>query len=124
MNYRKKQGGMTFLGWVFVLALLALVSLVAIRLFPLYIEYLGVRASLESLVSQSDLNKMTTREIRRALLQRLDISGIESVSKDNIKVIRGRDASKVVVDYEARTSLLGNVDLIIHFNRVMEDSSH
>ncbi|ABA58912.1 DUF4845 domain-containing protein [Nitrosococcus oceani] len=123
MHYRKQQGGMSFLGWILVLALLALVGLGIMRLFPLYMEYFSVKTSLESLVNQPDLHAMGKTNIRNALLRRLDINDVAHVSKENIEIIKTRRTVTVAVDYEVRTPFLGNIDLMAHFNPLIEVSS-
>jgi hypothetical protein len=120
MHYRKQQEGMIFLSWIFVLALVALLSLIIIRLFPIYTEYFSVKTSLEALAKQPDQYPMSKAEIRNALLRRLGINGIV---KDNIEINKAHNALNIAVDYEVRTPLLGNIDLIAHFNRTIEVSS-
>lgn len=123
MHYKKQQAGMGFLGWLFVLALLALLGLGVLRLFPIYLEYFNVKASLESLANQSDLQKMGNNEIRNALLKRLDINEVDHVTKDNIEITNTRNTLTVAVDYEVRTPFLANIDLVAHFYRAIEVSS-
>ncbi|QBQ53178.1 DUF4845 domain-containing protein [Nitrosococcus wardiae] len=120
MPDRKQQEGMSFLGWLFVLALLALLGLGIIRLFPLYVEYFSVKTSLEALANQSELHEMSHAEIRNALLRRLDINEVDHVSKENIDIAKTRNNLTVAVDYEVRTPFLGNIDLVTHFNRAIE----
>ncbi|ADJ27631.1 DUF4845 domain-containing protein [Nitrosococcus watsonii] len=120
MHYRKRQGGMSFLGWILVLALLALVGLGMVRLFPSYMEYFSVKTSLESLANQPDLHAMGKSNIRNALLRRLDINDVTHVSKDNIEITKTRRTLTIAVDYEVRTPFLGNIDLIAHFNPLIE----
>lgn len=123
MHYRKQQGGMALLGWVFVLALLALLGLAVIRLFPIYIDYFSVQTSLESLTRQPSLQQMSDAEIRGTLFRQMDINGVDHISKDNIKITKVLNALKVAVDYEVRTPFVGNIDLIVHFHPAIEAPS-
>ncbi|ADE13900.1 conserved hypothetical protein [Nitrosococcus halophilus Nc 4] len=120
MPDRKQQEGMGFLGWLFMLALLALLGLGVLRLFPLYVEYFSVKTSLEGLAKQSELHEMSHAEIRNILLRRLDINEVDRVSKENIDIAKTRNTLTVAVDYEVRTPFLGNIDLVVHFNRAIE----
>lgn len=120
MHYRKQQGGMTFVGWVFGLALLALLGLAAIRLFPIYIDYFSIQSSLESLAHQSSLQQMSDAEIRSNLFRQMGINGVEHISKDNIKITKALNTLKVAVDYEVRTPFVGNIGLIVRFHPAIE----
>ncbi len=120
MQYRKKQKGLTLLGGIFALALLSLLSLAIIRLFPIYLEYFSVKSSLAALASQPRLHQMNNIEIRDILLRQLDINEVEHIFKEDIEIARTRQTSIVAIDYEVRTPFLGNIDLIAHFNRTIE----
>jgi hypothetical protein len=122
MGARQRQRGATFLGWLFVLALLAFFGLLILRLFPIYLEYFNVKTSLESLSHQPELRAMSQKEIRYLLQRRLDVNEVKHVSPADIELTKSQEMLKIVIDYEVRTPLLGNIDLIIHFNRPMEVS--
>ena len=112
-----RQGGMTYLGMLFLLVVIAFVALVLIKVLPLYMEHFKVDSSLESLAqdTKGDDTALNPYEIEKRLMSRLSINDVKHVTKDDIKVTREGRKTVVSVDYEARVTLFGNLDLIARF---------
>ena len=68
-NKRHDQRGMTAIGWLLVLGLIAFFTLITLRLVPLYIEYGKVASVLESLPDENRIGSMTSAEINLACHQ-------------------------------------------------------
>lgn len=120
MKTANRQHGMTAIGWLMVLGLIAFFSLVGLRLIPVYLEYFSVVTALESLKKNSDISSDSPRQAVDALMRRLDISDVKSVKSANVKVLNEGGALKVVVNYEVRVPLFGNLDALATFNKSVE----
>ena len=117
MINQKKQKGMTAVGWVFVLGLIAMVTLFALRLIPVYLDSLDVNSVLSSIEEDHNRKEMTPNEVTEKILKRLDINMVDGVTKDDIYIERTGKSLLVEIDYEVRKSLMGNVDIIVYFNK-------
>jgi Domain of unknown function (DUF4845) len=119
---RSRQDGMTYLGMLILLIVIAFFAIVLIKVAPLYMEYFKVKSSLDSLVQDTKDNQaaLSPAEIESSLLKRLSINDVQHVTKDDIKITREGRKTVVVVDYEARVTLFDNIDLVARFpdNRV------
>ncbi|MGD9390991.1 MAG: DUF4845 domain-containing protein [Thioalkalispiraceae bacterium] len=115
-----KQKGMTAIGWVFVFALIAIVTLVTLKLLPIYLDGFSVKSSLASLENEHNIGKMSPLKIKSMLLKRLDINMVTDVTKDDIYIDRSNGAMTIEVDYEVREKLIGNLDVVVMFNSSIE----
>jgi hypothetical protein len=115
-----KQKGMTAIGWVFAFALIAIVTLVTLKLLPIYLDGFSVKSSLASLENEHNIGKMSPLKIKSMLLKRLDINMVTDVTKDDIYIDRSNGAMTIEVDYEVREKLIGNLDVVVMFNSSIE----
>lgn len=118
-NSIKKQQGVTLLSVIIGIALIVVLTAAVVNIVPLFVENYSVKSSLVSLVDDVKSKPIVTEEeIRQRLLKRLHFSNVENVKSDNIKLIRGEDATRIQVQYEVRTPFLGNIDFVVHFDDV------
>lgn len=120
MQTLKSQQGMTAIGWIIVLGLIAFFVLLALRLTPGYLEFMTVKGSLESLHNEPDITQKTPAEIRSMLGKRFDINDVKSISSKDVKVESQSGRLRVWVDYEVRVPVLGNVDAVTTFQDEIE----
>jgi Tfp pilus assembly major pilin PilA len=114
----QKQQGMTLIGWVIVLAIIAFFATVVMRLLPMYQEYYSVLGIMEGMEVELKNNKLTKRQVMTLLEKRFDTGYVFSVKKNNIEISRGKNnvhVSKIVIDYEVRKPFMAQIDLIGHF---------
>ncbi len=88
----KKQSGVTAIGIVLILVVLAGVVTIVLRLFPLYNEKFQIVAALNSIVSESDAAKMTTKRAGKSFMRAMSLTNIERFGdrtiKENLVVIK------------------------------------
>lgn len=120
MQRQAPPRGMTALGVLFVLALLAVGVLLAIKIVPVYLEYFNVSSSVNSLQGDPDIVRQSKDEIRERLLRRFQVNDVWRVKPEHIRIHRSQDAVTVQVDYEVRVPLVGNVSLLFAFHKSRE----
>jgi len=114
----QKQQGMTLIGWVIVLAIIAFFATIVMRLLPVYQEYYSVLQIMDGMEIELKNNKLTKKQVMTLLYKRFNTGYVFSVKKDNIEISRGKNnvhVSKIVIDYEVRKPFIAQVDLIAHF---------
>lgn len=119
----KHQRGMTLIGWVIVLALIAFFVTLAIRLVPMYQEYYGVVQIMEDMKTELRNNNLSKNEVQTLLSKRFNIGYISSVERDDVEVFRGKNTAyvtKIVIDYEVRKSFFAQIDLVGHFHKEID----
>ena len=124
MQTLKSQQGMTAIGWIIVLGLIAFFVLLALRLTPGYLEFATVSASLASLEKEPGITEKTAPEIRSMLSKRFDVNDVKTVDSRDVKIENKGGRLRVWVDYEVRVPVLGNVDAVSKFNKEIEVVRH
>lgn len=118
----KRQQGMTFISWLILLAVVGFFAAVTLKLLPIYMEHYSIRHVLAQFEHDRDLAKKSTGEIRTLMKKRLKINGVYGFNvKDNVSVERDKGKITVRVKYEVRKPMLGNVDLVVHFDDAISD---
>lgn len=114
---RHTQRGMTFLGWLILLGFLGMVTLIALRLTPGYMEYLTIRSVVQSVYDKST-PESTPMQIREDIQRRFTVNDVSIISARDIAVTRQDGVLSIHLAYEYRTPVLGNVDAVLVFDRV------
>lgn len=115
MHGPARQRGMTLIGWVLTLAAIGLVAVMGMRLVPVYLEAYTVASIMEQLESESRTSSMDRREVRETVRRRLDINDITRVSASDLQFKEVSGGMQVLLEYEARVRLIGNLDAVARF---------
>jgi len=110
------QRGVTGITMILIVALVAFFSLIAIRLFPIYLEHFKVSSHLQNLAAEEGVGKLSDNEIRKTLARRFDIDDVEHVRAEDIFIEHpDRNTTIIAIEYEIRTPAFGNVDMVVSF---------
>ncbi len=121
MKSLQRQQGMTTIGWILTFLLIAFFTLIALKIVPIYIDSFKAVSILEDMEKNAyEVGSMSPGEIVRTLRKRLDINMVEGVSDDDIYVERNGDHMTIGLDYEVRRNLLGNLDVVVSFEKSIE----
>lgn len=116
----QQQRGFTFIGLVIVLAIIGVITLTVLKLFPVYMEHLSVKTAMEAIEKDPELKNMSVGDIRRLFEKKLDVNQVTSVNAKNAKIGRGVGEITFKIEYEVRKDYIGNVDLILSFSDQFE----
>ncbi|MBQ0723850.1 MAG: DUF4845 domain-containing protein [Cycloclasticus sp.] len=116
----QQQKGFTFIGLVIVLAIIGVITLTVLKIFPVYMEHLAVKTAMEAIETDPELKNMSPGEIRRLFEKKLDVNQVTSVNAKNAKIGRGIGEITFKIEYEVRKDYIGNVDLILSFSDQFE----
>jgi competence protein ComGC len=120
MNKWHHQKGMTAIGWMLVLGLIAFFTLITLRMVPLYLEFGKVASTLESLKEQPNITQQTKSDIVKIVSKRFDVNDVDNVDPKLIKISKDKGVLKVAIKYERREHLVGNVDIVATFDKQVE----
>jgi len=116
----RKQRGLTLIGFGMVLVLVIFFSYAAMRMVPLYLEYQALISAMNTLQADPRGAKMTRRSIEIKLMDSLWVNyATDNIQKRHIRVSRKKNGLQVRVAYEVRKDFVGNVDLILSFDRTV-----
>ena len=114
------QRGMTAIGWLLVLGLIAFFTLITLRLVPLYLEYSKVASVFESLVNEPGIGVKPRSEIIKLVSKRFDINDVRKVQPKLLKVSKEKGVTRISITYERREHLMSNIDVVASFNKQIE----
>lgn len=117
MDSMHHQRGLSLLGFIFILALVLFFTFIGIKLVPIYLNHMSVVSEVKAVASEPGSANKPANTVRRELLRRLDVSYVDYVEPENVRVVQG-DGVSLVVEYQVERHLLGNIDVVIRFNRV------
>ncbi|MBI3775751.1 MAG: DUF4845 domain-containing protein [Gammaproteobacteria bacterium] len=115
-----RQRGMTTIGVVLLLAMIAFFVLIGLKLYPIYYDSFKVGAALDSLKADPTLAGKSSVEVVDRLMKRLSIDNVDHVEKSDVTVEKSGKGIRVSVEYEARKNIVGNVDVMVSFSKAVE----
>ena len=116
----RRQRGMTLISFLLLLGLLGVTAVVLVRVAPIYFQHYMIRSTLQSLADDRDLGSKTREEIYELLRRRWEINDIEEVTTRDVKLERTDDSLKVKLRYDVVRPILGNLDVLVHFDDAVE----
>ena len=120
MRTMKQQCGASFTSWLLIIMVGMFLGVLGLKAIPLYIEYYEVRSLIDSIATDSSMQKANKRMINVKLGKYLDMNslGDHLSPKDfEVKRIKGTDKERnLSVEYEVRTPWFGNLDFVAKFD--------
>ncbi len=108
----RKQSGMTFIGFVIVLAVAILFIYCGMKIVPMYTEYYSVKKALAGIAEEPEIANSSKEKLRELFFKRLYMSYATNVKPDSLKIESTDRGYKMVVDYERREQLIANLDVV------------
>ncbi len=119
MSLHRKARGITLIGFIIVLAVVGFFVYLAMRLVPVYLEYMNVVKSMEQVRDEPGLAQASPEEIRRSLDFKFSTQYVsdDAIPPQAIQVIREGNAQVLRIRYERRVPFAYNVDLLVSFDK-------
>ena len=117
---KRKQSGLSLVGFLVVLAVVGFAAYVGMKLFPMYQEYYSVTSAMKGLANEPGVADMDPAKVQDLFFRRLYINYSENVKPQNVKFERMEGGWKMRVNYEVRRPLVGNLDVVGKFDKTQE----
>ena len=115
---RSKQRGVTLIGWVLLLTPWAICGYAAIRLTPVYLNYMKVARTLEQIKTDAKSTPLDSQAaVRLALEKRLFIEQVEFPDPKDFKITRNGKAWTIDGGYDDQAPLFSNVSILVTFDK-------
>jgi hypothetical protein len=111
----KRQSGVSLSGAVAVMVILALLAVTGMKLFPVVVEYYGVKKVLATMEAAGD-TKGTVGEIRKAFDRRGLIDSITVVTGADLDITKDSGETVVSAAWSVKVPLFANVSACIDFS--------
>jgi hypothetical protein len=114
----RRQAGITFISWLFLLIPVAIVVYAGIRLTPVYLNYMKVAKTLTQTASEYNGGAaLNISAVRVSLIKRFDIESISYPQVNDVVIGRTGETWSLSVDYDDVVPLFGGISLLVHFEK-------
>ena len=110
-----KQKGLSMLSGLIIIGVAVFFVVLGMKLVPSYIEYYSVKTVLRSLEQDRQAAQRSGKQIRDTIIKRLKINGVYEFDRKNIEIKKEKNHTRVSVVYEVRKNMVGNIDVVMHF---------
>lgn len=111
----KKQSGVGALGLVFILLGIAFVTLLVLKLAPVYLENWSIKKVLSAMQKDPEVANMSPKEIRASFDRRASIDNIQAVKGEDLDINRDAGVTSIQAAYAVKVPLFANVNVCIDF---------
>ena len=118
---RNHQQGMTFIGLLCILALAGVVVYAGIRLAPLYLNYMKIARTMESVAAEVKGDNPDPAAMRVAIDRHFNIEDPTGVDTKDIEITKDSDGGvQMHVAYDDAVPYVANVSLSVHFEKTVK----
>ena len=103
------------MSWLIVLGIAVFFMLIGIKMVPTYLESYSIQQVLKNMENDRTVRKMTPHEMKKSFFKRLKINSVYEFDKDWLKIKKEKFGTKIMVDYEIRKPVAGNVSIVMDF---------
>lgn len=116
---RKRASGITLIGFLMLLCVIGFFGYLAMRLVPMYVEYMGVVKAMEQVKAEPNAANMSPEQVRASLSLKFDTQYVadDAIPAQAIRIIRQGAAQTLSVSYERRVPFVYNLELVGTFEK-------
>jgi Tfp pilus assembly protein FimT len=107
----RAQRGVSLSGLIFVLAVLGMIAVLAMKVFPTYIEYRAIKEAIATAKATAG----TVREMQASFDKSADINAVGSISGKDLIISKDSGDTEISFAYEKKIALGGPVSLLIEY---------
>jgi Tfp pilus assembly major pilin PilA len=116
---RNHQQGMTFIGLLCILAMAGVIVYAGIRLLPLYLNYMKIARTMESVATEVKGDNPDPQAIRNLIDRHFNIEDPSVVAVKDIEITRDDGGVQMHVAYDDSVPYVANVSLSVHFEKTV-----
>jgi hypothetical protein len=114
---QSRQAGVTALGFLILAIFVGLFAFAAIRLTPVYLNYMKVAGVLEGVFKEFDSQNPSRNAIVTSIRRRFDVESVNVITARDIKVVNESGGFQIVAVYDHKTPFISNVSFSVHFDK-------
>lgn len=115
----KRQAGITMLGFIILVIFIGLFAFGAIRLTPVYLNYMKVVGVVEGVREEFDGQNAARSDIRRSIGRRFDVESVGVITARDVSVSAVDGGYEVSAEYDHSTPFISNISFTVHFNKTV-----
>lgn len=112
-----REAGVTAVGFIMLAIFVGLFAFAAIRLTPVYLNYMKVVGVLNGVFEEFDSQNPTRAAIRTSISRRFGVESVSEISYRDIKLTADSNGFLVQANYDHTTPFIGNIYFTVKFNK-------
>jgi hypothetical protein len=118
MRFARSQKGLSMLGWLMTLAVVAFLASTGFKMFPHYMDYWAMEKAIMSVENDRASDVRSVPEFYSHVSKMMQINGIRDLDLKEILDIKiENNEFRAHLKYEKRESLVQNLDLVANFDK-------
>jgi hypothetical protein len=113
----RQQAGITTLGAIILVVFIGMFGFAAIRLTPVYLNYMKVVGVIDGVYAEFDGQKATRQIVRSSLSRRFDVDSVGVITYRDVKVTAVDGGLEVNAEYDHTAPFIYNISFTVHFNK-------
>jgi len=116
----KRQSGITLIGFLIILVVVAFFGYTAMKLVPAYMEYLGVVKAMNQIAAEPNLASKTPEQIRSDLGFKGSFQYVDddTLGANSVHIVNSANGGSVLqVSYDKKIPWIYNIDFLVHFEK-------
>jgi cell division protein FtsB len=113
----RRQAGMTTLGLIILVAFVGIFAFAAIRLTPVYLNYMKVASVVSGAQQEFDGTGANSGMIRSYIANRFDVEMVSEVTAKDIKVTKVDGGYEVSAVYAHKAPFIANISFVVDFDK-------
>lgn len=121
MQRNHEQRGMTVIGMLLLLIVIAFAALIAMKVVPMYIQYYTIKTTIESIRKEPQLAQMSITDIHNAIQKRFDIGYVDQVNARDLKIRNDVESRGRVLElvYEDERELFYGLYILLKVDEII-----
>jgi hypothetical protein len=107
----KHQAGLSLIGLIFVLGIVALIAMLGIKVVPTVVEYINVKKAIQA----SKQAGPSSADIRKAFDRQADVGYIDAITSKDLVISRNGEDVDVSFAYAKKIPLVGPASLLLEY---------
>ncbi len=118
---RRRQQGITFLGWIVLLIPMAIVIYTGIRLVPIYLNYTKVERVFNQVKEEYEgQSSVSQKTLRASLARRFNVEYVEKPDYKEVVIRKDSEGWVIEAAYDDLVPLVSNVSILVEFENSVE----
>ncbi len=113
----RRQAGATLLGYIILVLFIGVFAFGAIRLTPVYLNYMKVVGVVDGVFKEFDGQTPTRAAIRSSISRRFDVESVSIITFREVTVTQVDGGFEVAAVYDHATPFVGNISFTVHFDK-------
>lgn len=116
MERNRRQRGMTVIGMLLLIVVIAFAALIGMKVIPMYVQYFSIKSTIENIRKEPLLAQMTPSDIQNQIQKRFDIGYVDNIKARDLKIRNERSGRVLDLIYQDERSLFYGLYVVLKVN--------